>query len=330
MGIALKGDFIGFWIGNTHSSELGIIRTSDGSRFNENLLPTIQDQTVQVPGGDGFYYFGSYYTQRPFNIQIAFDNMSEAQFRQLKQIIGTKKMVQLIFDETPYKYYSVKSTGTSDLKYICFDDENNQRVYKGEGILSFIAYDPFGYARAQSISELTLPKNINGLSLENPQWLVQLEQDGSSYQYPLPNKKQTGSWKLSDGTGNWSNLINSSDLPCDYQIICKPDSGKKIIITNSKDGLKTEEQINLILENFILLSSHNLVCFDSKTGCVYGGKNTRVDSDGNMIDVKIDYNKIYNNYLKSANFAKMPIGKQNLSISGISSIPYLNIKFRYF
>ena len=124
MGIALKGDFIGFWIGDTHSSELGIVRTSDGSRFNENLLPAIQDKTVQVPGGDGFYYFGSYYTQRPFNIPIAFDNMSEAQFRRLKQIIGSKEMVQLVFDEAPYKYYSVKSTGSPTLKYVCFDVED--------------------------------------------------------------------------------------------------------------------------------------------------------------------------------------------------------------
>ena len=55
-------DYIGFIFNGKHSSEFGIVRTSDGSRFNENLLPTIQDKTVQVPGGDGTYFFGSYYT----------------------------------------------------------------------------------------------------------------------------------------------------------------------------------------------------------------------------------------------------------------------------
>ena len=44
-------DFVGFTYNNVHSSSLGIVRTSDGSRFNENLLPTIQDKTVQVPIG---------------------------------------------------------------------------------------------------------------------------------------------------------------------------------------------------------------------------------------------------------------------------------------
>jgi hypothetical protein len=57
-----QNDFVGFTFNGIHSSELGILRTSEGSRFNENLLPTIQDKTVQVPGGDGTYYFGSYYT----------------------------------------------------------------------------------------------------------------------------------------------------------------------------------------------------------------------------------------------------------------------------
>jgi hypothetical protein len=34
-------DYIGFSFNGVHSSELGIVRTSEGSRFNENLLPTI-------------------------------------------------------------------------------------------------------------------------------------------------------------------------------------------------------------------------------------------------------------------------------------------------
>jgi hypothetical protein len=72
-----KGNFLGFTYNNLHSSTLGIVRTSDGSRFNENLLPTMQDKTVQVPGGDGTYYFGSYYTQRQFSVSFAFDGLTD-------------------------------------------------------------------------------------------------------------------------------------------------------------------------------------------------------------------------------------------------------------
>ena len=73
-------DFVGFSFGGVHSSTLGIIRTSEGSRYNQNLLPTIQEQTVQVPGGEGTYYFGSNYTQRQFSISIAFDSLTEILF----------------------------------------------------------------------------------------------------------------------------------------------------------------------------------------------------------------------------------------------------------
>ena len=141
MAIALKGDFIGFSFNEHRSESLGIVRVSDGSRYNEDLVPTTQDKTVQVPGGDGFYYFGSDYTQRQFSINIAFDELTEKQFRELQQVFGTKELGKLVFDERPYKYYMVKS-GKPQLKYICFGKEG-ERIYKGEGTLTFTAYYPF-------------------------------------------------------------------------------------------------------------------------------------------------------------------------------------------
>ena len=141
MAIALKGDFIGFSFNEHRSESLGIVRVSDGSRYNEDLIPTTQDKTVQVPGGDGFYYFGSDYTQRQFSINIAFDELTEKQFRELQQVFGTKELGKLVFDERPYKYYMVKS-GKPQLKYICFGKEG-ERIYKGEGTLTFTAYYPF-------------------------------------------------------------------------------------------------------------------------------------------------------------------------------------------
>ena len=141
MAIALKGDFIGFSFNEHRSESLGIVRVSDGSRYNEDLVPTTQDKTVQVPGGDGFYYFGSDYTQKPFTIPIAFDGLTEKQFRELQQVFGTKELGKLVFDERPYKYYMVKS-GKPQLKYICFG-KDGERIYKGEGTLTFTAYYPF-------------------------------------------------------------------------------------------------------------------------------------------------------------------------------------------
>lgn len=180
---AIKGDFMGFTFNGVHSSELGLIRVSDNSRYAENLFPTIQDKTVQVPGADGTYYFGSFYTQRPINISVAFDDLSEDQFQRIKRIYGDKKVHDLIFDEAPYKVYKVKTTGTPNLKYVCFsknmdefdrDYQSNKqiktkedlygvgarspfgRIYKGEGQLNFICYTPFARSRYKYINQYTI------------------------------------------------------------------------------------------------------------------------------------------------------------------------------
>jgi predicted phage tail component-like protein len=118
---AFMGDYLGFTYNGTHSSTLGIVRVSDGSRFNENLLPTTQDKTVQIPGRDGMYFFGSYYTQRQISVPFAFDEMTEKQFCELRRVFGDKKIHNLVFDETPYKTYHAKVTGTAQIKYLVFD-----------------------------------------------------------------------------------------------------------------------------------------------------------------------------------------------------------------
>ena len=137
------GEYIGFTYNNIHSSTLGIARVSGGSRFNENLLPTIQDKTVQVPGGDGTYYFGSYYTQKQFSMSFAFDSLTEQQLAEIKRVFGDKEIHDLIFDETPYKVYRAKVTGTATIKHLPFDEGTTHRVYKGEGTIQFTCYEPF-------------------------------------------------------------------------------------------------------------------------------------------------------------------------------------------
>ena len=144
--IEWKGDFLGFTFGGVHSSSLGIVRTSDGSRYNENLLPEFEDKIVKVSGRDETYYFGSEYKQRTFEIKIAFEDMTEKQLRQLRQLMSGQELKDLIFDEAPYKVYKVKANGTPNLSYLVFDEEY-RRIYKGEGTLQFIAYFPFARSR---------------------------------------------------------------------------------------------------------------------------------------------------------------------------------------
>lgn len=183
-------DFIGFTFNGKHSSELGIVRTSDGSRFNESLLPVISDKTVQVPGADETYYFGSYYTHQVFDIPFAFDNLTEQKFAELKRWLGDKKIHDLVFDERPYKIYSAKITGSATIKHIPFSEGETNRVYKGEGSIQFTAFKPFARSAFKYLDQYntvikTLQPTVN-IKLDEDMCLGIL--DWNENNLPIPGK----------------------------------------------------------------------------------------------------------------------------------------------
>ena len=85
-------DFIGFTYNGIHSwRDLGIYRTSDGSRYNNNLTATMTDKTVDVPSGDGQYYFGTTFKNRTFTVNYAFDNLTEEEANMVRRGKNTSK-----------------------------------------------------------------------------------------------------------------------------------------------------------------------------------------------------------------------------------------------
>ena len=144
-------DFIGFTYNGKHSFyDLGIYRTSNGSRYDETLTPSLTDKTADATGRDGQYYFYTTAKNRTFTVSYAFDSLTENGLRELKKTFDGRAIHDLIFDEAPYKTWSAKVTGNSQIKHLCFTDENGNRVYKGEGSLTFTCYWP--YARTSDIS----------------------------------------------------------------------------------------------------------------------------------------------------------------------------------
>ena len=237
---AIKGDFTGFTFNGVHSSELGLTRVSDGSRYSENLFPAIQDKTVQVPGADGTYYFGSYYTQQPFNLSVVYDDMTEEQFQKIKRVFGDKKIHDLIFDEAPYKVYRVKTTGTPNLKYICFDkgidefdrDYQNEkkyetkeqlygigarspfgRIYKGEGQINFICYTPVARSRYKYLDQYTM-QNV-------PEWGSMDTASADDVHYNLYDWADASGLKISTA----SKSVDIGGAQKTYQIDVVEDDG---------------------------------------------------------------------------------------------------------
>ena len=290
MAIALKGDFIGFSFNEHRSESLGIVRVSDGSRYNEDLVPTTQDKTVQVPGGDGFYYFGSDYTQRQFSINIAFDELTEKQFRELQQVFGTKELGKLVFDERPYKYYMVKS-GKPQLKYICFGKEG-ERIYKGEGTLTFTAYYPF----AKSIF-----KFLNEYGNKNKdEWK---EASGM--------KAEKGTYDTVSDNGSIS-VYNAGDLETDF--ILKFDlpvdntSISDIKITLSKENVGKVEAF-LDLKGFSKKNTDTGFQINTKTNLIEG-----FNAEGLT-------GTLYNENITQGDFFKIPPREEGYQISVTGATP---------
>ena len=288
MAIALKGDFIGFSFNGYRSEDLGIVRVSDGSRYNEDLVPTAQDKTVQVPGGDGFYYFGSDYTQREFSINIAFDELTEKQFRELQQVFGTKELGKLIFDERPYKYYMVKS-GKPQLKYICFGKDGEARIYKGEGTLTFTAYYPYAKSVHKFLSEFKddIFKNKN-------EWKssINLLESKGNYDTAISDKTKPTAYTI--------NLYNPGDLETDFilRFNFKGDQIGGFDLKLQKDNTNYGE---LAFSTITKFSKDNAFQINTKTNLIEGLSGN--DKDGYKLT-----GTLYNKYVKLGDFFKIPTG----------------------
>ena len=139
-------DFIAFSYNGIFSTneDFTIYRVSDGSRYNIDVNPTLQDKTAEIPGGDGMYYFGNNLRQKNFNISFAFDRLTEKGLKKLKQWLNSRDIADLWFAEEPYKVYSAKPSGQISLKTVPFE-ENGERIYKGEGTVQFVAYWPYAH-----------------------------------------------------------------------------------------------------------------------------------------------------------------------------------------
>lgn len=309
MGKGFIGDFIGFTFNNIHSSTLGITRVSDGSRYTDDLLPAFQDKVAEIPGSDGTYFFGTYYKQKPINISIAFDDLTESQLRQLKQFISDKQVHELWFDETPYKAYNAKITGSPSLKYICFDkmigNNTSIRVYKGEGTLNFIAYYPFAHSRFKYLND------YDSAITNKLEWL------------PASGIRVKGDLDTPikiDVRKRLIRLWNGGDFDTDFNLNIYFSSATKL----TYGSIKINNKI-LTLKEIQKKGIDEGVQFNSRLNLIQGF----IIRDG-----KIQLtNNLYNEYISSGNFFQIPVGESEMYLDGlydnVEANGKLDIEYQY-
>ncbi|TKI74456.1 phage tail family protein, partial [Bacillus mycoides] len=112
--------------------------------------PPIRDYTVSIPGRPGAYYFGSDIDPLEFNLPLIIkpqENRLELAAAIRKMVAtfidphGRPKVVKIIYDYEPDKYYKVQYSGSLSI-------ERYFRMGKFE--LPLIAYDPHAYSIVES------------------------------------------------------------------------------------------------------------------------------------------------------------------------------------
>ena len=316
------GDFTGFKFGNKHSSELGIIRVSDGDRYEMELHPETEDRTVEIPGLDGGYYFGSNYKPKTINVKIAFDSLKENQFRELRQTFNLKKVGELIFDEWPYKKYIAKIESPVELSFVCFDAfkkvvdaardgvrrirEGNEvsweqvtpykvlnekeRIYKGEGTITFICYFPFAKSVYKSVP----------IEEEESEWVASSGiLTASEYQNIDKYDSETGI----------INIYNGGDLETGFRLYIPGALSEQLSLFYKKDSFENGNTASLVINSFTLEGDDIGFLIDTTNALVIGVKEFDIDSDGNA-SYKTSKN-LYNKYVDSGYFFHLEPNSKN-------------------
>ena len=285
-------DFCGFTFNGIHTSELNILRISNGSRYNETLGPSFQDKTAQVEGGDGTLFWNSYYNNTPIPIQFAFDSLTEAQLRRLRQVFSAKAIGEFIFDENPYKAYTAKVQSPPQLSYICFDNNEGDRVYKGEGSIQFVAYYPYAKSVHKFLNEFD-----DAFYNNKSEWA---EASGML--------TAAGSY---DGTGTSISLYNAGDIETDWQAFYTMTSSGCALTSISLNNGEGQMAFSAITRKN---SNDAYLRLNSRTGLIEG-------CDSN----KVPTGTLYNNFLIAGDFFKIPLGASSF----VSNTSCVEIKYNY-
>lgn len=210
---ALYDDFTGFTFNGKHSSEFGLLRVSDGDRYEDNFVPSLNDETADVPGGAGKYYYGETIKERKFSLNMAYDNIGEKDKKRIKHWLHSDdKLHELIFDEKPYIKYWVKCSKEVVTNELCFNelDSNGKerRVYKGDFKIDFIAYMPYGLAIHKDLEEFNPDNSMAATPRNNfSEWA------DSSGLLSLIN------YNLNKFTSNQANIYNGGDIETGFELI---------------------------------------------------------------------------------------------------------------
>ena len=159
---AHEKEFIDFEFDGRHISEFGLVAVFGGGRHSLNAIPEFEDETTEVEGLGGQYFWGSRYKAKTRTFTLHTDGMTEAQLDDFKKHFQPGKYGKFIEDKLACRYgWARLSQGVTfnvvpfktTIQLLGRDVEVNE--YKGEGTINFVFDDPFSYSTINYIRKDT-------------------------------------------------------------------------------------------------------------------------------------------------------------------------------
>lgn len=304
-------DFLGFSFCGIHSSDLRIIRTSNGSRYNMPINGETKNETVTPDGLNVTYLFSSVTVQRTFSIAFAFDNLTEEYIRKIKDTFNPQKEGELIFDEEPYKAYTAKLNGNITLQVVPFYN-GLERIFKGEGTIGFICYNPYGHT----------PKETKTVEINGTEKLV----DGRYQAYYSDEFGDNPQWRdvanLIQDNENFTPGTNRGEIPSPFVFSLNDSENDRYVWKKNSQIVVGNLWIKLLEDDITELkwtSANGLVEGKTKNGQFRAINYTGI-SQGTL---PIKKNWVYDNYI-------MCKDSDNKEIQGIKDKINLDYQFWYY
>ena len=146
-------EFIDFEFDGKHISDFGMVAVFDGDRHTFSSTSEFEDETSEVAGVNGQYFWGTKLKPLQMSFSLATDGMTEKQINAFKQHFQPGRYGEFIECATSNRKRYGRISKPTEFKMIPFKKEMNiggksfyVTEYKGEANIDFIFDDPYSYA----------------------------------------------------------------------------------------------------------------------------------------------------------------------------------------
>lgn len=165
----MNNEYIDFKFGSYWASEFHLVVVSSSDRYSPPMFGNIDSNIVSVVGKRGVYKYPTQIKEKIFTIKIAYDNVPVEYISIIQKWLDPTKVQKLTFSDEPFKFYYACLNSDPEFTYLPFLDGYTQvgsdyyqnGVIKGEGTLTFVCIDNYGYSEFSNFS------NNNPISVDN-------------------------------------------------------------------------------------------------------------------------------------------------------------------